>query len=143
MRSLAPHFAMRVDPFGRIGASWPGHGPHAALRTVVAAGYGLLGLLSLVCALLPLLHVAVDVPRGFEVRPVLAHSAGLPASDAGARIASTLLDLDEACEEAVQPRVGALVVARLPRPALPRSTGVLKVAAAIPLDRPPRPRPAG
>ena len=69
--------------------------------------------------------------------------AEVAASDAGARIASTLLDLDEACEEAVQPRVGALVVARLPRPALPRSTGVLKVAAAIPLDRPPRPRPAG
>ncbi|MET3695077.1 hypothetical protein [Methylobacterium goesingense] len=140
---MAPHFAMRVDLVGRVGASWPGHGAHVAVRTVVTAGYGLLALLFLVCALLPLLHVAGDVPRGFEVRPVLAHSSGLPASDAGARIASTLLDLDEACEEAVQPRVGALPVSRLPRPASPRSTGILKAAAAIPLDRPPRLHPAG
>ncbi|MCJ2047020.1 hypothetical protein MKK58_21135 [Methylobacterium sp. J-078] len=113
------------------------------MRALVAAGSGLLALLFLVCALLPLLHVAGDVPRGFDVRPVLAHAAGLPASDAGARVASTLLDLDDACEEAVQPRIGALAVSRMPRPTSPRSTGGLKATAAIPLDRPPRPSLVG
>ena len=97
----------------------------------------------LVCALLPLLHVAGDIPRGFEIRPVLASSSRLPVSDAGNRAATTAFDADDLHEDVVPPHATRLAMRAVDRPALPRLIGAFRTRAGAPLDRPPRTTAAG
>lgn len=133
VRVLGPHTAPPDAPAG-FGDPRLRH-VVSAMASVVS---GLLALLFVACALLPLIHVAGAVPRGFQVTHILAQSTGQPTSDAGIRIVSTLTDLDDACEDAVQPPILAMAAVRAPCPASPRSTPGLGTTTRAPLDRPPR-----
>ncbi|MCJ2033132.1 hypothetical protein [Methylobacterium sp. J-068] len=126
-----------------IGAARPIHATRRSDRTFVepacgSALSGILTLLFLVCALIPLLHVAGDVPRGFEIRPVLAQSARPPISEAATRVSSTTADVDDVYEDVAPLRITVLTALRSHRPASPPAVGALRTMAAARLDRPPR-----
>jgi hypothetical protein len=97
-------------------------------------------LVFLVCALLPLLHIAGEAPRGFEVRPILTAATRPPVPDAGIRITSAMVDVDDGSyESVVPPRIAPCAALKAACPAMPRAPADFDTMLTAPLDRPPRP----
>ena len=120
----------------------PAPAPLLAARPVVhavnVAASGLLALLLLVCAVLPLLRMAGDVPHGFAHQTVLSQ-ASLPENrDTTLRVSAAMVDLDDSYGSVATLRIPGATKHRADRLALPRILPVLATRAVAPLERPPR-----
>ncbi|KQP31679.1 hypothetical protein ASF49_09555 [Methylobacterium sp. Leaf104] len=111
------------------------HGLGCALGTAVS---GLLALLFLVCAMLPLLQGSGDAPRGFERHAAMAATTVPNAPDLLARISVGMVDLDEAAGSVSQQRIVPIGRHEPKRLGLPRAAVDCETRAISPLERPPR-----
>lgn len=115
--------------------------PSAARPVVRAVGVlasGLLALLLLVCAVLPLMRMAGDVPHGFARQTVMSQ-ASLPENrDTILRVSAAMADLDDSFGSVATLRIPRVTKHKVDRLAMPRSLRVLATRAVAPLERPPR-----
>ena len=123
-------------------ACLPGSASAAAARPVVRAvevvASGLLALLLLVCAVLPLLRTAGDVPHGFARQTVMSQAALPENRDSNLRISAAMADLDDSYGSVAALRIPLVTKHRADRLAMPRLLPAPATRAVAPLERPPR-----
>ncbi|MCK2052940.1 hypothetical protein [Methylobacterium sp. 37f] len=108
------------------------------LRAFGVLASGLLAMLLLVCAVLPLLRMAGEVPRGFERQAVMASSTLPPNRDTNLRISAAMIDLDDSYGNVAALRIPQATEHRTDRLVLPRVLPAPATRAVAPPDRPPR-----
>ncbi|MGU3359297.1 hypothetical protein ACLBWX_03075 [Methylobacterium sp. M6A4_1b] len=138
MSSPASHMASAADAGLSACAESVRAGRPLLDRALGAAASGLLALLFLVCALLPLLQGSGDAPRGYERHAAITATTVPSAPDLLARISVGMVDLDEAAGSVSPQRVVPVSRPVPKRLGLPRAVTERETRAISPLERPPR-----
>jgi hypothetical protein len=132
------HIASAADRAARLHDTAPPRAARPVLHAVGVVASGLLALLLLVCAVLPLLRMAGDVPHGFERQPVLSQAALPENRDPNLRVSTAMVDLDDSYGSVAALRIPLVTKLRADRLAMPRILTGLATRALAPLERPPR-----